>query len=454
MMKTTKQLTSLAVVLMASAALTGCSNELAEVANTEPAKTYQISIPATIDRSAVTRALAGNNASDADVTALTSGWVSTEKVYAYINNAGDAIELTPTNISTDKKTALLTGSITKSGGFADTDKLNLYYQHEKPASDFNFDGQKGTVADISANFDYETAEVTITTGPKADLGDNNILTYSAATFAPQQAITKFTFTLSSTKPAVSKLVITGGGKTWTINPTTAINPIFVAMNNPVATDYSFVATVNGVDLNGSKSVTLQNGKFYTAEISLNKTLTASMVSDIPALTYNGSALTPTITVTDESALTLGTDYTVSYKKGSDAVAAADLKDAGSYTAVITGTGSYEGSVEKSFTVNAADDNAVTFGTTTAVVVSEGAEAVTRTASATYGTVAYASSNTSVATVDASTGEITFVGPGSATITATVAATSNYNAASSTITVYVKQSGISGSLSDPTSGGAW
>uniref|UniRef100_UPI00404A5C55 Ig-like domain-containing protein n=1 Tax=Flavobacterium sp. TaxID=239 RepID=UPI00404A5C55 len=67
-----------------------------------------------------------------------------------------------------------------------------------------------------------------------------------------------------------------------------------------------------------------------------------------------------------------------------------------------------------------------------------------------GTFSYTSSNTSVATVNSSTGEITIVGVGSATITATQAATSNYNAQSiqATLTVSPADQIISvGSLPD-------
>lgn len=70
-------------------------------------------------------------------------------------------------------------------------------------------------------------------------------------------------------------------------------------------------------------------------------------------TYNGSAYTPELTVTPAgggTALTLNTDYTVSYKKGDAAVES--MIDAGDYTIVITAKeGSlYEGSKEVDFTI--------------------------------------------------------------------------------------------------------
>ncbi len=55
-----------------------------------------------------------------------------------------------------------------------------------------------------------------------------------------------------------------------------------------------------------------------------------------------------------------------------------------------------------------------------------------------GTIAYSSSNTSVASIDSASGEVTIIGAGSAIITASVAATSNYNAGSATYTLTVSK----------------
>ena len=70
-------------------------------------------------------------------------------------------------------------------------------------------------------------------------------------------------------------------------------------------------------------------------------------------TYNGSAYTPELTVTPAgggTALTLNTDYTVSYKKGDAAVES--MIDAGDYTIVITAKegSAYGGSKEVPFTI--------------------------------------------------------------------------------------------------------
>ena len=67
------------------------------------------------------------------------------------------------------------------------------------------------------------------------------------------------------------------------------------------------------------------------------------VSDIPEQTYTGSAIEPTVVVTDgETSLTLGTDYTVEYS---------DNTNVGTATVTVTGKGNYGGTIEKTFTVS-------------------------------------------------------------------------------------------------------
>jgi hypothetical protein len=85
-------------------------------------------------------------------------------------------------------------------------------------------------------------------------------------------------------------------------------------------------------------------------------------------TYNGSAYTPALTVTPAgggTALTLDTDYTVSYKKGDAAVES--MIDAATYTIVITAKdgSAYGGSKEVDFTIDQLDitDATVTLSNT-------------------------------------------------------------------------------------------
>lgn len=76
-----------------------------------------------------------------------------------------------------------------------------------------------------------------------------------------------------------------------------------------------------------------------------KTLAASNVADIAAQTYTGSALEPTVTVTDgEKTLVEGTDYTITYS---------DNTNIGIGKVTVTFKGNYRGEVVKEFTINSA-----------------------------------------------------------------------------------------------------
>ena len=95
-------------------------------------------------------------------------------------------------------------------------------------------------------------------------------------------------------------------------------------------------------------------KRANVEVSVNyrKQLTHPdiTIADIQAVTYNGQAQTPAVTVQDGSAdMTKDTDYSVSYE---------DNLNAGTATATIIGTGNYSGQVVKTFTIQKADLTAV------------------------------------------------------------------------------------------------
>ena len=134
------------------------------------------------------------------------------------------------------------------------------------------------------------------------------------------------------------------------------------------------------------------------------------INPISAVTYNGSAQTPTVTVKDGT-LTLanGTDYTVSYSNNINA---------GTATVTITGKGSYTGTKDANFTINPKNASylsissisAVTYNGlahTPAVTVMDGSTTLT---SGTHYTVAY-SNNT-----NAGTATVTITGMGNYTST--------------------------------------
>ena len=80
----------------------------------------------------------------------------------------------------------------------------------------------------------------------------------------------------------------------------------------------------------------------------NVTLTADSAA------YTGEVIVPEITVTvEESTLTKDTDYMVSYTNADGAVES--IVEVGAYTVTVSGMGSYDGTVTKTFTVTEAAD---------------------------------------------------------------------------------------------------
>ena len=147
------------------------------------------------------------------------------------------------------------------------------------------------------------------------------------------------------------------------------------------------------------------------------------VEDIAEETYTGSEIEPEITVMDgETALTLGTDYTVSYTNN---------VEAGTATVTITACESsedYAGEITTTFAIEKAS-GAVYFNPlrikkttidknfiyTPSTVIGEG-------------TLTYSTENKDVATVDPSTGEITIVGEGTTLVNAKLSGGKNYKGA--------------------------
>ena len=149
------------------------------------------------------------------------------------------------------------------------------------------------------------------------------------------------------------------------------------------------------------------------------TATFSVVSD---QTYTGSAITPEPTVTvGGTLLTKGTDYTLGHSNNTNV---------GTATITATGTGNYSGTASTTFQiVKAAGD--ISYATATIdKTFGDGTftNPLTKTGD---GTVSYETSNAAVAKVDAATGEVTIMGAGSATITATVTDGANYTYATKT-----------------------
>jgi len=121
---------------------------------------------------------------------------------------------------------------------------------------------------------------------------------------------------------------------------------------------------------GTAAVTITGMGNYTGTRVVNFTINPKNASNltinsISAVTYNGSAQTPTVTVKDGSTtLTSGTHYTVSYSNNTNA---------GTATATITGKGNYTGTKSANFTINPKNASSLTINSIAAVTYTGSAQ---------------------------------------------------------------------------------
>ena len=262
--------------------LTACSNEdlmVAEKQNTTQAQTYTVSIPASMDDDAETRAVTFDAGGTENPTAISS-FKTSDKIYVY-NQKKDAMltgYLTP---SADGKTCDLEGTLT--GDIAAGDELVLLYNlsdydSDKTLCNFDYDSQDGTPAGVT-----DGAMATVTASV-----DNDQLTTATAHFQNVQSMFRFQFTSNGTPVNVKSLAISSknnalsnfykplaaGYKFCTDIPVTlssaTTNPIYVALCIDESVAAGDVLTFEVVDADNKLYTTTKNapstgfvnGKYY------------------------------------------------------------------------------------------------------------------------------------------------------------------------------------------------
>lgn len=487
------QLFTLAAVLTASAALTGCSSEQL-VDNTLAQET------ATVGKSHVVIINATKPGDDSftravekDGGALKTKWAAGETVYAYKNNTGDHVSVTLTDDdinSTDNKKATLKFNFT--GTFAENDEIVLYYQKEKEGYD-NYSGQDGSLEKISSDYDRMKATVTVlAVNPSGE-----ILATSDANFVRQQAITKFTIQKKGTTPTELSIdplsIIESTLGTLSVDPTSAKSEIWVALPGRASTDavaektYKFETIADSKKYGVSMGVDLVNNQYYTATLTMGRDIKKISVTGLPTGTpatqaYNGSPVNVTsIQSGDDTpeSMTPTDDYTITYKKNNGTeeepnwvdCTDADTKTPGQYKAIVTGNGDYEGTIEKVFSITKTPASEVTTDLTGGTIAANTTVAqgtidlfTANVLGLTPAQLEAGSPEAPTITIDSNTpdtgwasisgGKLVATGGGIVTVTITLPATSDHEAGTVTKTIYVKQSGIGGEMPDPTDGGSW
>ena len=262
-----KKVTNIVGALTIAAALTAgfsaCTNEDIIVNEqqqpTVQATLYHVSIPATMESEAETRAVEFGN----DGKSITSTFETTENVYVYNETQdafacdanGNPIALHPSNLSANRKNCTLTGDLTfykysyYTNGYnpvniGATDTYSLFYQmndvdtQNSEYATFTYNNQAGTAADASAHDFAKATGVTMTVV-------GNTLTVNNATVNFQLLQSMFRQHLTfvdengdeiSPAPTISRLVMSS--KNWTL--VDYINPVYDY------TDHLYL-NINGLD---------------------------------------------------------------------------------------------------------------------------------------------------------------------------------------------------------------
>ncbi|MCD8385129.1 MAG: Ig-like domain-containing protein, partial [Clostridiales bacterium] len=251
-----------------------------------------------------------------------------------------------------------------------------------------------------------------------------------------------TFTINKASQTVSASIASSGiqaGETTQITAsTTGDGALSYQSSNTAIATVSSSGLVTGVAA-GATTITVtaaSTANYNSATKTVSVTVTEEEATDISTCTitlsatdytYDGTAKKPAVTVKDGSTTLIGgTDYTVAYS---------DNTNAGTATVTVTGKGNYTGTATVTFTISKASQ------TVSAGIASSGIQAgetTQITASTTGdGALSYESSDTAIATVSSS-GLVTGITAGAATITVTAASTVNYNAAAKTLDVTVTE----------------
>ena len=183
---------------------------------------------------------------------------------------------------------------------------------------------------------------------------------------------------------------------------------------------------------GTASVTVTGKGNYTGTISKSFTIAATNLStadvklSAASFTYNGKAITPSVTVTcNGKVLTNGTDYSVAYTNNINA---------GTARVTITGTGAYSGVKTVTFRIKRAKATLTPTAAALTLTQSSRKTAVIKRKK-TDGKISLKSSNSKIVKISGTS--IIPLSPGKATVTITAAQGKNYNAVSARISISVR-----------------
>ncbi len=216
--------------------------------------------------------------------------------------------------------------------------------------------------ELSNNYNVSTeslyGQVVISPGSNGNFAGSVTKTFSVlpnniATGTIELETAEATYTGAIITPEIT-LVIKNGDTTVTLKEDEDYTITVSSGNSTIRNVGTYVITITAVENSGYEGTRNINFKVVAKELSSEDIV----VSDIEDQDYTGSAVTPTVTVTDTGrltddsndktsvVLTLGTDYTITYSNNINGGAATDGDSAPTVT--ITGKGNYTGTITQTF----------------------------------------------------------------------------------------------------------
>lgn len=255
-MKSMNNIIALTTLLVAGATFFACSNdenEAPEQSVNPSQNTYTLTVIASKNNDAATRALSFSGST------LSATWSEGDEVKVY---KGDT-EIGTLTAQNSGANTTLKGNLTSAPSVGD----NLILKFLSP----DYTAQEGTLEYIAANCDYAVANITVST---VNTTEKTITTTGNADFQNQQAIVKFTLTDNATTPAAIsalKLRVTANSKTYIVTPSSATDVLYVAIAEISSKNINLVANVNGDIYTYAKSgVTFVNSKYYTISVRMRQ----------------------------------------------------------------------------------------------------------------------------------------------------------------------------------------
>lgn len=305
--------TTIILALCAAAACVSCNKEQKVIETPE----------SSIEKTLVTLTVSANKAVDTKALAADGAatWTSGEKVLVFKEGKATSIgTLEPDTFgNTDTH---LTGPVDLTG-VSEGDKLDLIYVSKNTVAPFSmtYNGQVGTLSDISNKFDYASAQVTVSTisgsaasATDADFANNQFVVKFSLKDAGGSALSATKFTVSAASGKLVQSYSTAGDKFTPVygdievTPASETNEIYVALRNDSgsADRYMMTATSGGKDYVLAKGdVSFSNGTIYQKSIKLYGIGTYTIVGDKAGIF--GTAWAPTLTDNDLSLITEGED---------------------------------------------------------------------------------------------------------------------------------------------------